>query len=73
MTRILSIDPAFRKCGIVVINDQFQVEHHENIDFIGEGEKQDQTTYTLKLWRAIKACVNRIHTRFQIDATVIEN
>ena len=72
--KVLSIDPAFRKCGIVVLSDTFLVEHHENIDFVGsEGDKLDQTTYTLKLWRAIKACVNRLHTQFKIDVTVLEN
>lgn len=41
MTRILSIDPAFRKCGIVVVNYDFMVEYHENIDFVGDGEKEN--------------------------------
>jgi hypothetical protein len=40
--RVLSVDPAFRRCGLVVINDGFLVEHHENIDFVGpENAKLD--------------------------------
>jgi len=71
--KIISVDPAFKKCGIVVL-DGFMVCASENLNFIGEKEaKQNQTDYTISLFRAIKATVDRLISEHDPDLFLLEN
>lgn len=52
--KLISVDPAFKRCGVVVL-DGYRVVASENIDFVGEEKaKQNQTDYTIGLFKSIK-------------------
>ena len=73
MTKLISVDPAFKRCGVVVLTDDYRVHAHENIDFIGDKEKQNQTDYTISLFRAIKDNVDRLVAEHKPDLFLLEN
>lgn len=71
--KIVSIDPAFKKCGIVVISNDFNIHHYENNDFLANHHKTDQTSYTIALWNAIKSKVLELNKAHAPDLWLIEN
>lgn len=70
--KICSIDPAFKHCAFVVMTTDFKIHHHENVDFLANHQKTDQTTYTIALWRAIKNKVNEINANQSPTLWLIE-
>jgi hypothetical protein len=50
---IASIDPAFKKCGIVVMDSDFKIIFADNINFLDNYVKENQTKYIMQLWSAI--------------------
>lgn len=71
--KIVSIDPAFKKCGIAVMTTDFKIHHYENNDFLANHQKSDQTTYTIALWKAIKSKVVELNEKHKPDLWLIEN
>lgn len=60
--RVCAIDPAYRKCGIIVLNavDQCILYSH-NADLLGaECKSVNQTDKILTLWRTIQATIDNI-------------
>lgn len=72
-TKICSIDPAFKRCGFVVMTDDFRIHHHENVDFLANHQKTDQTSYTIALWRAIKNKIEELNSTYRPDLWLIES
>ena len=71
--KLISVDPAFKKCGVVVL-DGYRVLASENIDFVGaEKAKQNQTDYTIGLFKAIKSAVDRLIAEHKPDLFLLEN
>ncbi len=73
MSKIVSVDPAFKRCGVIVL-DGYRVVSGENIDFVGdEKAKQNQTDYTIGLFKSIKACVDRLIAEHKPDLFLVES
>lgn len=71
--KLISIDPAFRRCGIAVLED-YKIVSTDNVDFVGESKaKQNQTEYTITLFKAIKSCVDRLVAEHRPDMFLLEN
>ena len=75
MKRLVSIDPAFKKNAIVVIDQSFHILYDNNIDFTADYDKKNGNAlkYTIALWSAIKKIIKEIDDKFKPDVYVIEN
>jgi Holliday junction resolvasome RuvABC endonuclease subunit len=71
---ICSIDPAFKKCAIVLIDPHTStIIHAENHSFVSpDKSKTNQTQYTLDLWHAIHTKISQINHDYSPDCWVIE-
>lgn len=72
MVKICSIDPAFKKCGAVVIDSDFKIHFSDNMNFLDNYQKTNQTDYTIALWKAIKSQINALNMH-KPDVWLIEN
>jgi hypothetical protein len=55
------------------MTDDFRIHHHENVDFLANHQKTDQTSYTIALWRAIKNKIEELNSTYRPDLWLIES
>jgi hypothetical protein len=74
MPIICSIDPAFKKCGVVIMDSSnFKVLFADNMNFLDNYVKENQTQYIIKLWASIQSNLLNLHNCYHPDIWLIEN